>query len=88
MPRLMIETPKQASGRRSADMGGATGMQALSGLTSFIYFDLFVSESTPDTAGARGVLASAVIRAVTTTGEDAGTWRGPGTCALAQALTG
>lgn len=63
-------------------------MQAPSELTSLIYFDIFVSESTPDTAGAGGVLASAVIRAVTTTGEDAGTWRGLGTCALAQAVTG
>lgn len=36
-------------------------MQAPSKLTSFIYLDIFVYESTPDTAGARGVLASALI---------------------------
>lgn len=61
MPRLIIETPKQASSHRSAELEGATGIQAPSKVTSFIYLDIFVYESTPDTAGARGVLASAVI---------------------------
>lgn len=92
MPRLIIETPKQASNHRSAELGGATGIQAPSELTYFIYLDIFVYESpwscASDTAGARGVLASPVIRAVTTTGEEAEAWRGPGTHTPAHAVTG